>query len=159
MMPLSDVEALLLGKLLMLPFSGRRWTRLPRLFWPVFFPFLYCLDQLQTSHLPLPSVCSDLFPSLYYLELCQFPDLPFCISILLNPTVLSLDLAKPYGETLSSQWKTLKNQNLNFGGTFGQRLFWNFDAVFKKKKPAFSVYDDAKSQKWPKAQIKGLVLR
>ena len=35
--------ALLLGKLLMLPFSGRRWTRLLRLFWPVFFFFFLFL--------------------------------------------------------------------------------------------------------------------
>ena len=80
---LGSSMALLLQKLLMLPFSGRRWTRLLRLFWPVsfffLFPFLFCL--FQTCHLPLPSVSSDLFPSLYYLELCQVPYPPFCISI------------------------------------------------------------------------------
>ena len=78
---LGSSMALLLGKLLKLPFSGRRWTRLFRLFWPVFFLFAFLFCLFQTCHLPLPSNSSDLFPSLYYLELCQVPYLPFCISI------------------------------------------------------------------------------
>ena len=48
-------------------------------FFSFFFSFFLCL--FQTCHLPLHSVSSDLFPSLYYLELCQVPYLPFCISI------------------------------------------------------------------------------
>ena len=63
------------------PFSGRRWTRLFCLFWPVFFLFAFLFCLFQTCHLRLPSNSSDLFPSLYYLELCQVPFLPFCISI------------------------------------------------------------------------------
>ena len=43
--------ALLLGKLLMLPFSGPNWTRLLRLFWPVFFffPFLSLPNMSPSS--------------------------------------------------------------------------------------------------------------
>ena len=56
------------------------------------FPFLFCL--FQTCHLPLPSFSSDLFPSLYYLELCQVQNLPFCISISsLRPSLIRSDEA------------------------------------------------------------------
>ena len=46
---LGSSMALLPGKLLMLPFSGRRWLRLLRLFWPAFFPFsfLFCFVSSQ----------------------------------------------------------------------------------------------------------------
>ena len=55
-------------------------------------PFLFCL--FQTCHLPLPSVSSDLFLSLYYLELCQVPYLPFSISISsLRPSLIRSDEA------------------------------------------------------------------
>ena len=85
---LGSSMALLLRKLLMLPFSGRRWTRLLRLFWPVsFFFFLSFFCLLQTCHLPLPSVSSDLFRSLYYLELCQSSMASFLYIYLLTPTV------------------------------------------------------------------------
>ena len=62
------------------PFSGRLWTRFLRLFWTVFFLFSFPFSPFQKCHLRLPSVSSDLFLSLYYLEECQIPYLPFCIS-------------------------------------------------------------------------------
>ena len=52
---LGSSMALLLGKLLMPPFSGRRWTRLFRLFWPVFFFFLSCFPFLSLPNLSPPS--------------------------------------------------------------------------------------------------------
>ena len=56
------------------PASGRRCTRLLRLvsFFLSFSFLFFCL--FQTCHLPLPSVSSDLFHSLYYLERQRFLD-------------------------------------------------------------------------------------
>ena len=126
---LGSSMALLLRKLLMLPFSGRRCTRLLRLFWPVFFSFFFlsffCL--FQTCHLPLPSVSSDLFHSLYYLELCQVPCLPLCISISsLRPSLIRSDEALWRNVIFSIIKKKLKIKTWILSAMFGEgaRKHW-----------------------------------
>ena len=107
---LGSSMALLPGKLLMLPFSGRRWLRLHRLFWPAFFPFSFLFLSLPNLS---PSSSFGFFRSFpFSVLLGTFPSsIPsFLYFYLLIPTALSLDLTKPYGETLSSQEKIEKSK-------------------------------------------------
>ena len=85
---LGSSMALLLKKSPMLPFSGRRWTRLLLLIWPVFFSFPF----LSFPNLSPPSAfgVSDLF--LCSVQLRTSPSsIPFFLYFcFLPPNVLSL---------------------------------------------------------------------
>ena len=119
---LGSSMALLLGKLLMLPFSGRRWTPLFRLFWPVFFSF--CFPFLSLPNLS-PSSSFEFFRSFpFSVPLGTLPSsIPsFLYFYLFIPAVLSLDPMKPYGETLSFHQANVGSSDAWAGATQSQNL-------------------------------------